>query len=353
MKSNIYIQRKVLNHDDITDWARNSGFTSMMPVDSLHVTVVYCKKKVDWNTVNRDQPEVIVIDEEEDGPRHVEQFDAGACVLEIKSEMLLNRSEELRALGIHSKFPDYRAHITITYEKPDDLDITKIEPYHGLIVLGPEIIETISDDWKKDYEETDLTKLPLKESQNDLGIDMDRIYEIFSTSYEATTGVSWSREKFMSRAANWTFYGNDVGFVAFRQQGSGMRKLVGVAGETTGVVIGLKRLIDEGKPVWGAVSEKLSKAAARFGFIAPHRYIGGPTILKLIMASIPTSVFGGTKPTVNPDGGVTLAYDDIGNVDKFFIANRAYYAGLKAMPGFAEHVRNKVVKTFLDKITGA
>lgn len=156
----------------------------------------------------------------------------------------------------------------------------------------------------------------------------------------------------MQRARNWTFYGDETGFVAFREQASGMRKLVGVAGDTAGVVKGLKRLMDEGKPVWGAVSARLAAASKRFGLIAPHQYMGGPLVIKLIMASIPSSVFGGVKPVVNKDGGVTLDYDDTGSAVKYFVANKAYFAGLKDQPMFAKYTGSKVVKGFLNRVLG-
>ena len=360
MKASIYISRKVLNYQDIIDWAREAGFKTMMPVDSLNVTVVYCKHKVDWNTVDRDQPEMILVPGEDDDTheRAVHNFNGGACVLEIKSEDLLERNEALRALGIHSKFPDYRAHITISYKKPSGMDVEQIAPYRGPIILGPEVIEEASNGWKEDYQEIDLS-LPDEELEPEslheatlYDFDADRLYDVFKQSYDEATGASWSKEKFMQRARNWTFYGDETGFVAFREQASGMRKLVGVAGDTAGVVKGLKRLMDEGKPVWGAVSARLAAASKRFGLIAPHQYMGGPLVIKLIMASIPSSVFGGVKPVVNKDGGVTLDYDDTGSAVKYFVANKAYFAGLKDQPMFAKYTGSKVVKGFLNRVLG-
>jgi hypothetical protein len=129
-----------------------------------------------------------------------------------------------------------------------------------------------------------------------------------------------------------------------------MRKLVGVAGDTAGVVKGLKRLMDEGKPVWGAVSARLAAAAKRFGLIAPHQYIGGPMVIKLIMASIPDSVFGGVKPTVNSDGGVTLDYEDVGSATKYFVANKPYFRELLKNPSFREHINNSIALKFINMV---
>jgi hypothetical protein len=360
MKASIYISRKVLNYQDIIDWAREAGFKSMMPVDSLHVTVVYCKHKVDWNTVDRDQPEMILIpgdSDEDETQRAVHNFNGGACVLELVSDELLERNEALRELGIHSKFPDYRCHITISYHKPKGMKVEKIAPYRGPLVLGPEKIMEASQGWKEEYKEIDLTGEPEDETETLheetlYDFDPDKLYDIFKTSYDEATGASWSKEKFMQRARNWTFYGDETGFVAFRQQASGMRKLVGVAGDTAGVVKGLKRLMDEGQPTWGAVSDRLAAASKRFGLIAPHKYLGGPMVIKMIMKSIPASVFGGVTPVVNADGGVTIDYDDTGSATKYFVANKAYFKELVTQPQFRDHIQNSIALKFINKVLG-
>ena len=46
----------------------------------------------------------------------------------------------------------------------------------------------------------------------------DRIFSIFKDSYEKSLGTSWSKDKFLSRANNWEFYGTEKGFVAVRPQ---------------------------------------------------------------------------------------------------------------------------------------
>ncbi len=536
MKQDIYISRKVLNQTDIEDWARNAGFTSMMPLESLHVTVVYCKLKVDWDLVSRDEPEMIEVPEcdphqdcEED--RAVHQFDGGATVLEIFSDDLLMRNEELRSLGIHSKFPDYRSHITITYEKPDDLDVESIEPYRGPIFLGPEIIVTATSasGWEDSYEEHKLSiqhePITEKLSKNDwlkgsdvqnvvyhgsanefdsfdlnkvgsntkaktayLGIfatdniyvaerfgkviplhmrlvnplvlgatdvehrnrmakdpffamhdaivkfnklaswddvqrehvliwkkrlqssgwdgiiiqhtvmdgagtarslkdpyhhfyiafssnqvklattdevdpdsdilheerlwdfDQDRLYDVFRSSYEETTGQAWSKEKFLDRARDWTFYGDQDGYVAFRVQNSGMVKLVGVAGSRKSILLGIKRLLGEDRPVWGAVSLELAQMAKKLGMIVPHQMVGGPTVMKVLMKAIPASVFGGVEVKVNSDGGVTIGYKDIGDTKKYLIANRQYFKALLTNPIMQPYLKNRIVGKFVDMV---
>ncbi len=157
MKSDLYISRKVMNTKDFADWALSVGFTSMMPEDSLHVTQVFCKTEVEWEDIDRDEPEIIFIDAGQ-GKRSVHNFDGGACVLEFVSKDMKDRSNALKKIGVKSSHPQYRSHITISYKKPDDLKVEDIKPYDGYIVLGPEIFEPINKEWKNSIEEIPLTK---------------------------------------------------------------------------------------------------------------------------------------------------------------------------------------------------
>jgi hypothetical protein len=45
-------------------------------------------------------------------------------------------------------FDEYQPHVTITYEG-SDLDLSKVEPYRGELVFGPEIFAEVVDDWEQ------------------------------------------------------------------------------------------------------------------------------------------------------------------------------------------------------------
>lgn len=151
-------------------------------------------------------------------------------------------------------------------------------------------------------------------------INLDSAYELFRHSYEQATGASWSKEKFLSRARNWTFYGDENGFVSVRKQNSGMIKLVGVAGSPKSIYKGIQELSAENKPIWGMVSGDLVPMAQKFGFIKPPAFV-----VKVIAKTIPASVLGGANYKVNNDGSITFSYVDVGNTTKFFIANKLYF----------------------------
>jgi hypothetical protein len=170
-------------------------------------------------------------------------------------------------------------------------------------------------------------------------IDLDRAYEVFSRSYETETGTAWSKEKFLSRARGWTFYGDANGFVAVRQQRSGMTKLVGVAGDPRSIIKGLNELQQTGGAIWGAVSASLAQMAVKRGLIAPHRYPGGPLMIRALLAMVPASVFGGETPEVSRDGGLIFHYSDVGTATKYLVGNKAYFRQAFQQPEIMQRIK--------------
>jgi hypothetical protein len=169
--------------------------------------------------------------------------------------------------------------------------------------------------------------------------DPDRLYDLFKTSYEDSTGAAWGRDKLLSRARNWTFYGDpDKGFVAVREQRSGMKKLVAVAGEPRSIMKGLAELQAAGGPIWGAVSEPLAMAAKKRGMIVPHTLMGGPFFIKALVKTIPAEVFGGYNPVVTKDGGIQFSYEDVGTVTKYLIGNKEYFLAALKIPQIQEAI---------------
>jgi phage-related protein (TIGR01555 family) len=145
----LYIYRPVKNAKAILDWARGQGFKSTIVADDLHVTVVFSRDPVDWFQGYSDGPEVKV---DKGGPRALERF-GEAIVLLFNSSNLRWRHEEWERLGASWDHEEYQPHITITYEPPDGMDLTKIEPYQGEIILGPEYFEEAEVDWKSKVRE--------------------------------------------------------------------------------------------------------------------------------------------------------------------------------------------------------
>lgn len=138
----LYIYREVVNAAVIKRWAKAQGFDTVL--DNLHVTVIHSRTPVDWIKMGDDGAKVEI---EEGGPRLMETF-GEAIVLQFASYRLRWRNEQARNLGASFDYEEYQPHITITYKKPAGLDLSKVEPYQGEIILGPEHFEEVDEDWE-------------------------------------------------------------------------------------------------------------------------------------------------------------------------------------------------------------
>jgi len=79
-------------------------------------------------------------------------------------------------------------------------------------------------------------------------------------------------------------------------------------------------LLEQRLPLWGAVSNDLAQMATKLGFIRPPVFM-----IKLLMKSVPPTVFGTESLIVNSDGSVSVPYSDVGTVKKYFIVTPQYF----------------------------
>ena len=152
----LYVYRAVKNGEEIIAWAREQGFTSIMPAAELHVTVMYSRQPVNWFDMASDfvLGDKLVLDP--GGPRVVDRL-GEAVVLHFASQDLAWRNRQMRNAGASWDYAQFLPHISLTYQ-PGDLDLSKVVPYLGRIVLGPEIFEAIDDGY-----DTALTEIALAE----------------------------------------------------------------------------------------------------------------------------------------------------------------------------------------------
>lgn len=165
-RKTLYVNRPLLNGDELRAWAASQGFESALPAGEMHVTIAFSKEPVDWSAFEPGAEDLTV----EGGEREVHQFPArltanGATVLLFDAPALKGRWQEFQDGGATWDFPEYRSHITITYAAaPEDLD--GIEPYDGPLVFGPEKFAEIRQDLaaagnggdKVEFEEEPLTQ---------------------------------------------------------------------------------------------------------------------------------------------------------------------------------------------------
>lgn len=167
----LYVSRPVVNTDDIIEWAKSQGLKSMLSSDELHVTICYSKEKFVWGDLKPSKEKLTVAaikpDDKDPPVRQMEMFgkEKNVLVLQIESDELHKRWQEFCDEGASYDFPEYKPHITITYNGNDvDVDIDKIEPYQGKIVFGPEKFKKIEKQWAGDADEIDLTESILAEA---------------------------------------------------------------------------------------------------------------------------------------------------------------------------------------------
>lgn len=135
----LYIRRDVLNAAEIARWAKGQGFTDIVP--DLHVTIAYSRAEVDWFAVGQSWSAKLEIPA--GGPRQMDAMgpEKNYLALLFTANELIWRNREIREAGASWDWPEYQPHITI--QIGGSVDLAKVDPYQGKIVLGPEIFEEV------------------------------------------------------------------------------------------------------------------------------------------------------------------------------------------------------------------
>lgn len=147
----LYVQRKLLNADDLISWAKSNGFTSTLTADDMHVTVLYSRSPVDPMKMGEDWSSDAngTMRIKPGGPRAIERLGEDAVVLLFGSWALVSRHNDMVRAGGSHDYPEYQPHVTISYGLPDGVDISTLKAFTGELHFGPEIFEPLDLDWKQ------------------------------------------------------------------------------------------------------------------------------------------------------------------------------------------------------------
>lgn len=220
-----------------------------------------------------------------------------------------------------------KKNIKVTETSFDPVNLPRGSDESGRKILG-------GKDLKLHFQPTDESEAPKK--IQGIKLDMTKAYDVFRQEYEESTGQSWSKDKFMQRASNWQFFGDENGFVAVRPQRSGFVKLVGMAGDNKSKLRGIQQIQQMGLPVWGMVSKDIKDIAVKRGMREPNMI--ERTLLKQALNSAAlgdAEILGYTS-----DNGVRLRYPDIGEVTKYMVGSPEYYQKLRS--AFGEQIKSKI-----------
>lgn len=144
----LYVSRPLKNAKEFTEWAKGQGFKKTLEEDQFHVTIAFSSKPFDWDEIEPKTDSMTV----GGGVRSVSTLgDDGAVVLKFKSVFLPKRWKELKDLGASWDYEGYTPHVTITY-KGTDIDLSKVKPFEGDLVFGPEKFTELEEDWSADKE---------------------------------------------------------------------------------------------------------------------------------------------------------------------------------------------------------
>lgn len=183
-----------------------------------------------------------------------------------------------------------------------------------------------------DFSEEFLSAIPQNLTEKEFMLnslsdeDADTLYQGFYDAYMKSVGASWDRYEFDVKARAWTFFGDVTGGVALRKQRSGLWKLNASYGFPRQVLRGLFEMQSKigNEPIWGMMSDDIARMlekATKGEFKKP------PKLLVKLLFPYLKKAMGADAAQVTSNGSA-IVDTPAGKMEKFFIANKAYYKEL-------------------------
>ena len=159
----LYLQRKLLNADELVDWAKSRGCEKILDPKEMHVTIAHSKEPVTW-PVDLQENTITV----QGGKRCFDLLGGSAVVLKFKSPQLTTRWDEMRVRGASWDFDSYMPHVTLSYSGANQ-HLLGEPPYDGPLIFGPEQISELNEDWSDTVTEKQIIA-KVDRVDEDLGI---------------------------------------------------------------------------------------------------------------------------------------------------------------------------------------
>lgn len=141
-----YVSRKLVNAEELHAWALAAGFKDVVPADQMHCTVAYSPKPIYQDDIKPHAGQVDIGGDARSVKTLGHSDNDHAVALSFDSDRLQQRWRHMIDCGAvwsHGHADgDYQPHVTISYSK-QDFDTTKLPPFAGKIVLGPEIVKEL------------------------------------------------------------------------------------------------------------------------------------------------------------------------------------------------------------------
>lgn len=116
--------------------------------EKFHTTVVYSREPVEWTP----QVDLTDVDVSATGFEVFDTRDGQKClVLRLESEFLQDRFDSAIEAGATHDFPDYKPHITLSYDI-GHFEVKKLPTPDVAIVLDHEYVEPLKDKWVSEDE---------------------------------------------------------------------------------------------------------------------------------------------------------------------------------------------------------